>query len=48
VPLPVTSLVTELYAALKAAGKADWDTSALVTIEEGLAGVAIRRAERPR
>jgi len=43
VPLPVTSLVTEFYAALKAAGKGDLDTSALVTLEEALAGVAIRK-----
>ena len=43
VPLPVTSLVTEFYAALKTAGKGDLDTSALVTIEEQLAGVEIRR-----
>jgi len=43
VPLPVTSLVTEFYAALKTAGKGDWDTSALVTLEEQLAGVEIRR-----
>lgn len=43
VPLPVTSLVTEFYAALKTAGKGDLDTSSLVTIEEGLAGVEIRR-----
>ena len=43
VPLPVTSLVTELYAALKAAGKGELDTSALVTLQEQLAGVAIRR-----
>ena len=43
VPLPVTSLVTELYAALKAAGRGEWDTSALVTLEEQLAGVEIRR-----
>jgi len=45
VPLPATALVTELYAALKAAGKGDWDTSALVTLEEQLAGVEIRRAK---
>ena len=43
VPLPVASLVTEFYAALETAGKGDLDTSALVTIEEGLAGVEIRR-----
>jgi 2-hydroxy-3-oxopropionate reductase len=43
VPLPVTSLVTEFYAALKTAGKGDLDTSALVTLEEQLAGVEIRR-----
>jgi 2-hydroxy-3-oxopropionate reductase len=43
VPLPVTSLVTEFYAALQAAGKGELDTSALVTLEEELAGVAIRR-----
>jgi len=44
VPLPATALVTEFYAALKTAGKGDLDTSALVTLEEGLAGVEIRRA----
>lgn len=43
VPLPVTSLVTEFYGALKAAGRGDLDTSALVTLEEQLAGVEIRR-----
>jgi len=43
VPLPVASLVTEFYAALKTAGKGDLDTSALVTLEEQLAGVEIRR-----
>ncbi len=43
VPLPVTSLVTEFYCALKAAGKGDWDTSSLVTLEEELAKVQIRR-----
>jgi len=45
VPLPVASLVTEFYAALETAGKGDLDTSALVTIEEGLAGVEIRRKQ---
>ncbi len=44
VPLPVTSLVTEFYAALKTAGKGEWDTSSLVTLEEELAGVEIRRS----
>ncbi|MBM4031141.1 MAG: NAD(P)-dependent oxidoreductase [Planctomycetes bacterium] len=43
VPLPVTSLVTEFYGALKTAGKGDWDTSSLVTLEEELAKVEIRR-----
>ena len=43
VPLPVTSIVTEFYNALKTAGKGDWDTSSLVTLEEQLAAVEIRR-----
>ena len=43
VPLPAASLVTQFYTALAAAGKGDLDTSALVTVEEELAGVTIRR-----
>ena len=43
VPLPVAGLVTQFYTALMAAGKGDLDTSALVTLEEELAGVQIRR-----
>ena len=42
VPLPVAGLVTQFYTALLTAGKGDLDTSALVTLEEDLAGVAIR------
>jgi 2-hydroxy-3-oxopropionate reductase len=45
VPLPVASIVTQFYAALKAAGKGELDTSALVQIEEALAGITIRREE---
>ncbi|MFP4056964.1 MAG: NAD(P)-dependent oxidoreductase [Candidatus Brocadiia bacterium] len=47
VPLPVASLVTEFYAALQVAGKGELDTSALVTLEEELAGVEIRRKAGP-
>jgi len=43
VPLPVTALVTEFYAALMTLGKGELDTSALVQLQELLAGVAIRR-----
>ena len=42
VPLPVASLVTQFYTALTEAGRGDWDTSALVTVEEELAGIEIR------
>ncbi|MBM4048709.1 MAG: NAD(P)-dependent oxidoreductase, partial [Planctomycetes bacterium] len=45
VPLPVTSLVHEFYKAIKAAGRGDKDTSALVTLTEDLAGVNIRAAK---
>lgn len=45
VPLPATSLVHEFYKAIKAAGRGDKDTSALVTLTEELAGVKIRAAK---
>jgi 3-hydroxyisobutyrate dehydrogenase-like beta-hydroxyacid dehydrogenase len=43
VPLPAAGLVTSLYTALVAAGGGERDTSAVVTVEEGLAGAEIRR-----
>ena len=42
VPLPVTSLVHELFAALMAAGKGDLDHSSVITVLESLAGVEAR------
>ena len=42
VPLPVTSLVRELFAALLAAGRGDLDSSAIITVLEDLAGVQAR------
>ncbi len=44
VPLPVTSLVSQLYDALAANGKGDLDHSALITAIEGLANFSV--AER--
>jgi len=45
VPQPVTAMVTEFYKAIVAAGRGDWDTSALVTLTEDLAGVEIRSGQ---
>lgn len=42
VPLPVTSLVHELFAALLAAGDGDLDHTAVITVLEKLAGVEAR------
>jgi 2-hydroxy-3-oxopropionate reductase len=42
VPLPVTSLVHELFAAMQAAGRGDLDHSGIITVLEGLAGVQAR------
>jgi 2-hydroxy-3-oxopropionate reductase len=42
VPLPVTSLVHELFAALLAAGGGDLDHTAVITVLEKLAGVEAR------
>lgn len=42
VPLPVTSLVHELFAAMLAAGRGDLDSSAIITVLEDLAGVQAR------
>lgn len=43
VPLPIASMVQQYFEATKAAGRADWDHSAVVTFFEDLAGVKIRR-----
>ena len=46
VPLPVTALVRELYAAMLAAGDGGLDNSAVVTVLEKMAGVVVKgRAE---
>jgi 3-hydroxyisobutyrate dehydrogenase-like beta-hydroxyacid dehydrogenase len=42
VPLPVTSLVHELFAAMVAAGRGDLDHSGIITVLEDLAGVQAR------
>jgi 2-hydroxy-3-oxopropionate reductase len=42
VPLPVTSLVHELFAAMLAAGHGDLDHSGIITVLESLAGVQAR------
>jgi len=45
VPLAATALVTQYYRTIMEKGRGDWDTSALVTLEEDLAGVEIRAKE---
>jgi 2-hydroxy-3-oxopropionate reductase len=42
VPLPVTSLVHELFAAMLAAGRGDLDHTGVITVLEKLAGVQVR------
>ncbi|MGD2040530.1 MAG: NAD-binding protein, partial [Anaerolineae bacterium] len=42
VPLPVTSLVHELFAAMLAAGHGDLDHSGIITVLESLAGMQAR------
>jgi len=42
VPLPVTSLVHELFASMLAAGRGDLDHSGVITVLEGLAGAEAR------
>ena len=42
VPLPVTSLVHELFAAMLAAGRGDLDHTGVITVLEDLAGVEAR------
>jgi 2-hydroxy-3-oxopropionate reductase len=44
VPLPVTSLVHELFASLLAAGRGDLDHTGVITVLEGLAGIEARTA----
>ncbi|MBT9167457.1 MAG: 2-hydroxy-3-oxopropionate reductase [Syntrophomonadaceae bacterium] len=41
VPLPVTSLVYQMYSALKVAGKGDYDHSSIITFIEDLAGIRV-------
>jgi 2-hydroxy-3-oxopropionate reductase len=45
VPLPVTSLVHELFAAMIAAGRGELDHSGIITVLEDLAGVEARTKE---
>jgi 3-hydroxyisobutyrate dehydrogenase-like beta-hydroxyacid dehydrogenase len=45
VPLPVTSLVHELFMALMAAGRGDLDHSGVITVLEDLAGVQARTGD---
>jgi 2-hydroxy-3-oxopropionate reductase len=42
VPMPVTALVRELYAAMLAAGDGGLDNSAVVTVIEKMAGVVVK------
>ena len=42
VPIPMTALTRELYAAMLAAGDGDLDNSAVVTVLEKLAGVVVK------
>jgi 2-hydroxy-3-oxopropionate reductase len=46
-PLPVTSLVAQLYRAAAADGKGEWGTQAVVTVLEHMAGVEARSSSRP-
>lgn len=46
VPLPATALAQQLYNALIAAGRSEWDHSAVITVLEDLAGVKARTAIR--
>jgi 3-hydroxyisobutyrate dehydrogenase-like beta-hydroxyacid dehydrogenase len=41
VPLPATEVICANYAALNKAGRADWDTSAVVTVIEDAAGAQV-------
>jgi 3-hydroxyisobutyrate dehydrogenase-like beta-hydroxyacid dehydrogenase len=43
VPLLFTSLVQQCFEAAKAAGRGDWDHSAVITLLEDLAGTKIRK-----
>jgi 2-hydroxy-3-oxopropionate reductase len=43
VPLLFTSLVQQCFEATKAAGRGDWDHSAVITLLEDLAGTKIRK-----
>jgi len=43
VPLPMTSIVYQCFEAANAAGRGNWDHSAVVTLFEDLAGVKIRK-----
>jgi 2-hydroxy-3-oxopropionate reductase len=45
VPLPVAGLVRELFSALLAAGRGEWDHAALITVLEDLARVEARTRE---
>ncbi len=45
-PLPVTGTVRELYTAMMAAERGEWDTSAVVTVLEDLAGVEVKGHEQ--
>jgi len=44
VPLPITSMVHQYFEATRAAGRGDWDHSAVVTLFEDWAGVKIRQS----
>jgi 3-hydroxyisobutyrate dehydrogenase-like beta-hydroxyacid dehydrogenase len=45
VPLPATEVIADNYAALKKAGRWDWDTSAVVTVIEDAAGTRIEAVQ---
>jgi 2-hydroxy-3-oxopropionate reductase len=45
VPLPVTSVVHELFGAMLASGRGDLDHSGIITVLEGLAGIEARTTD---
>jgi 2-hydroxy-3-oxopropionate reductase len=47
VPLPVTSLVHQLFAAMQASGRGDLDHTGVITVLEDLAGTQARTRQQP-
>ncbi|HIC90430.1 MAG TPA: 2-hydroxy-3-oxopropionate reductase [Anaerolineae bacterium] len=46
VPLPVTSIVHELFAAMQVAGRGELDHSAIITVLEDLAGIEVHQLHK--